>query len=112
MVAKDILQKVKIQVYCPTEVADTVRLAIGAAGGGQIGKYQYCAFVSSGTGYFLPLEGAVPAIGRVGKISQVAEVKIEFLCSTEKVKPVIAAIKAVHPYEEIPIEVYSLVDID
>lgn len=111
MVAEDMVQKVKIQVYCPTEVADTVRLAIGEAGGGQIGKYQYCAFVSRGTGYFLPLEGAKPAIGTVGKVSQAAEVKIEFFCSPEKVKSVVAAIKAVHPYEEIPIEIYPLIDI-
>lgn len=110
--AEDILQKIKIQVYCPTEAADSVRLAIGAAGGGQIGNYQYCAFVSSGTGYFLPLEGATPAIGAVGKISQAAEVKIEFICSSEKVKSVIAAIKGAHPYEEVPIEIYPLIDID
>jgi hypothetical protein len=71
---------VKIQTYCPKESADKVRLAIGKAGGGVIGNYTYCAFLSGGHGYFLPMEGSNPTIGKRGMIEKVPEVKIEFVC--------------------------------
>ena len=48
---------VKIQVFCPKKSADDIRLAIGKAGGGVIGNYTYCAFLSEGYGYFLPMGG-------------------------------------------------------
>ena len=101
---------VKIQTYCPKESADDVRLAIGKAGGGVIGNYTYCAFLSEGHGYFLPMEGANPTIGEQGKIEKVAEVKIEFICKQDKVKNVIEAIKKAHPYEEVPIDIFQLLE--
>lgn len=67
----------KIQTYCPTEYADEVRMAIGDAGGGKLGDYSHCVFMTTGHSYFLPLEGAEPAIGEVGKMERVEEVKIE-----------------------------------
>lgn len=100
--------KVKIQVYCPENASDKVRLAIGKAGGGKIGNYSYCAFVSEGRGYFLPMDGAKPAIGKIGKIEKVNEVKIEFICEQNKIEDVIKAIKKAHPYEEIPIDIIPL----
>ena len=99
---------VKIQTYCPRDSADKVRLAIGEVGGGVIGNYTYCAFVSDGHGYFLPMEGSNPTIGEQGKIEKVAEVKIEFVCEEDKIKQVVEAIKGSHPYEEVPIEIYQL----
>lgn len=55
---------VKIQTYCPKESVDDVRLAIGKAGSGVIGNYTYCAFLSDGHGYFLPMEGSSSMIGK------------------------------------------------
>jgi len=103
---------VKIQTYCPKNVADNVRMAIGEAGGGRIGNYSHCAFVSEGFGYFLPMEGASPAVGRRGKIEKVEEVKIEFVCERGKAKKIIAAIKKAHPYEEVPIDVFQLMELE
>lgn len=102
---------VKIVTYCPRDAADEVRLAIGKAGGGVIGNYNYCAFLSAGHGYFLPMDGAHPAIGKVGEIETVEEYKIEFVCEQEKAKSVIEALKNAHPYEEVPIEIYKLLDL-
>ena len=99
---------VKIQVFCPKDAADKVRLSIGKSGGGRIGNYHYCAFVSNGYGYFLPMEASNPVIGKEGGISQVEEVKIEFVCERDKIKDVIAAIKKVHPYEEVSIDIFQL----
>lgn len=103
---------VKIQVFCPRNVADKVRLSIGESGGGCIGNYHYCAFVSSGHGYFLPMEGSNPAIGKQGEISQTEEVKIEFVCKQDKVKDIISAVKKVHPYEEVLIDIFELLDFE
>ncbi len=83
---------VKVQTFCPVSAVDAVRLAIGKAGGGQIGNYSHCAFVSSGFGYFLPLDGADPYIGEKGTIERVEEVKIEFLCARNLVEDVVKAI--------------------
>lgn len=101
---------VKIVIFCPKESVDDVRLEIGKAGGGMIGNYTYCAFLSEGHGYFLPMEGSNPTIGKKGEIEKVAEVKIEFVCEQNKVKSVIEAIKKAHPYEEVPIDIFQLLD--
>lgn len=103
---------VKIQTYCPKDAADNVRLSIGKAGGGAIGNYAYCAFLTSGHGYFLPMKGSNPAIGKQGEIKKVEEVKIEFVCEQDKVKKVIDAIKKAHPYEEVPIDVFQLINFE
>ncbi|MFA4891125.1 MAG: hypothetical protein WC604_02105 [Candidatus Gracilibacteria bacterium] len=103
-------RNVKIQVYVPLSHAKKVRLAIGDAGGGHVGKYSHCVFVTEGTGYFLPLKGANPHIGHVGKIQSVREAKIEFICTASKAAKIIKAIKRVHPYEEVALDVIPLVD--
>jgi hypothetical protein len=99
---------VKMWVYAPRSSVDEVRLAIGSAGGGRIGNYSFCAFVTEGTGYFMGNEQSSPAIGCAGKIESVPECRIEFVCAEELVDRVKAAIKKVHPYEEVPIDVLPL----
>jgi hypothetical protein len=101
---------VKIQTYCPKDAADEIRLAIGKAGGGTIGNYTYCAFVTNGHGYFLPMDDSNPKIGKQGQIEKIEEIKIEFVCEKDKIKQVIHAIKKAHPYEEVPIDIFPLLD--
>lgn len=98
----------KIVVYVPLTHADQVREAIGQAGGGKLGDYSFCSFSVKGIGRFKPEAGAHPAIGAVGKFEEVEEEKIEVTCDSEKVQEVIAAIKRVHPYEEIAMDVWPL----
>jgi hypothetical protein len=105
-----ISKNVKIQTYCPKDSADKIRLAIGEAGAGIIGNYSFCSFVTEGYGYFLPMEGSNPTIGKQGTIEKVEEVKIEFVCEEDKVEQVINAIKKAHPYEEVPIDIFQLLD--
>jgi len=52
----------------------------------------------------MPHAGAHPAIGKVGQLSKVDEVKIEMQCEAAKTKAVHEAIRKVHPYEEPAIE--------
>lgn len=102
------MDTVKLVTFIPITHADLVRKAIGDAGGGVEGNYTHCSFSTKGAGRFLPQEGAHPAIGKVGKSEAVEEERIEVTCAKRDVKKIIAAIKSVHPYEEVPINIYSL----
>ena len=99
---------VKIVITVPLSHADIVREAMGKAGAGKIGNYEFCSFSSFGAGRFRPLYGANPAIGQVGQLEQVEEERIEVTCDREILDDVIKTIKTVHPYEEPVIDVYSL----
>ena len=100
--------KVKIVVFVPESHTDAVRDAMGKAGAGKIGKYTFCSFSSKGTGRFKPEDGAYPAIGEVGKLESVQEERIEVICDRNLMEDVITAIKKVHPYEEVALDIYSL----
>jgi len=100
---------VKVVVFVPEDHADRVREALGKSGAGRVGNYSHTSFSVKGTGRFLPLPGAHPAIGRVGKLSEVAEEKVETICYKKDLEKVLAAVKSVHPYEEVAIDVYPLV---
>lgn len=100
----------KIIVYTPMSHAQVVREEMGRAGAGRLGKYSFCSFSSKGIGRFLPEEGAYPAIGEVGKFEEVEEERIEVTCHQDVVGNVVAAIKRVHPYEEIAMDIYPLQD--
>ncbi|KAI1783197.1 hypothetical protein LXA43DRAFT_977248 [Ganoderma leucocontextum] len=99
---------------------------------GRIGAYGGCAFVSSGIGQFLPLEGANPEIGEIGRPEQVEEDRVEVLVLGARVcgdaggqgplaahgdadaengvemAAVVEELKKVHPYEEVAYDVYRL----
>jgi hypothetical protein len=59
----------------------------------------------------MPLEGAKPAIGKVGKLEEVEEERVEFVCETHCLDEVIAAIRKAHPYEEPAIEAWKVEDL-
>lgn len=102
---------VKIVVFVPETHTDIVREAMGKAGAGKIGNYSHCSFSSKGIGRFKPEDGANPHIGEVGKFEEVVEERIETVCSREKLQEVISAIKDVHPYDEVALDVYPLENI-
>ena len=98
----------KIVVYVPLTHTDIVRNAIGEASGGVLGNYSFCSFSTRGVGRFKPEEGANPHIGAVGKLEEVEEERIEVSVSDDRVKDVVEAIKEIHPYEEVAMDVYTL----
>jgi hypothetical protein len=102
----------KIVVFVPEPDGEAVRMAMGEAGAGRIGNYDYCSFTAKGMGRFRPLDGAKPTIGEIGQLEQVDEERIETVCSEEHLKQVLAAIRRVHPYEEPAIDVHPLLAID
>ena len=102
------LKSIKLVTYVPVTHADIVRDAIANAGGGKLGNYTHCSFSIKGIGRFKPIEGANPHIGEVDKLESVDEERIEVTCTSDVIDSVIEAIKRVHPYEEIPIDIYNL----
>ncbi|MDN4074787.1 Nif3-like dinuclear metal center hexameric protein [Fictibacillus terranigra] len=99
---------VKLAVYVPEDYADTVRVAMSAAGAGHIGQYSHCTFNTTGEGTFKPLEGTKPFIGTQGQIERVKEIKVETVISEDLVKPVVSSMKKAHPYEEVAYDLYQL----
>lgn len=87
-------------VFVPPEDAHRVREAMFAAGAGHIGDYSHCSWSTTGTGQFLPHDGAEPAIGSVGSLEQVREDRVEMVAPTGLRGAVLAALRAGHPYEE------------
>lgn len=104
-------KNVKIVVFVPETHTNAVREAMGKAGAGKIGNYSFCSFSSKGIGRFKPEQGANPHIGEVGKFEEVVEERIETICPREKLERVINAIKEVHPYDEVALDVYPLENI-
>lgn len=100
---------VKIVVFVPITHTDKVREEIGKAGGGIIGNYDNCSFSSVGIGRFRPNEKANPHIGKANILEKVEEEKIEFICPRDKAKKMIKAIRKVHPYEEVAMDIYPLI---
>ncbi len=101
-------ETVKIVVFVPETHAEVVREAMGKAGAGKIGNYSCCTFSSKGIGRFKPEQGAHPSVGRVGEMTSVNEERIETVCPRNKLEEVVKAIQAVHPYEEVALDIYAL----
>ncbi len=95
-------------VFVPVEHAGALRDSLFAAGAGQIGDYSCCSWSVRGTGQFLPLEGASPAIGQVGAVEQVAEDRVEVIAPAKLRGRVLAALRHAHPYQEPAFDVFAL----
>ncbi len=98
----------KLITFAPLEMAEKVKEAIFLAGGGNIGKYSECSFISKGISTFKPNEGADPAIGEIGKRETLEEIKMEFIFQSFKEPAIIAAMKNAHDYEEVAYDVIPL----
>lgn len=104
--------RVKLHVSVPVSHADVVRKAMGDAGAGVLGNYSHCSFSARGTGRYLGNAQSTPFIGSAGQYEATEEERIQVTVERSKLKIVIAAIRAVHPYEQISFDVYALEDID
>lgn len=99
---------VKIAVFVPETHEEKVREALGRAGAGAIGDYEYCSYTLSGTGRFKPTADADPYIGEAGKMEMTAESKIEVVIRKNEKDRAIKAMIAAHPYEEVAYDVFTL----
>jgi len=100
----------KLVIFVPVKSAAEVSNAVFAAGAGKMGNYSHCGFGAEGTGTFLPLKGARPAIGKKGRMEAVPEIRFETIVPAEKLDEVIAATKKTHPYETPAFDIIKLYD--
>lgn len=100
----------KLAVFVPEAAVDAVAAAMSRAGAGRIGQYAECGFRLAGTGTFRGLDGANPAIGQVGRLEMVDEIRLEMLVPTARTAAVVAAMTAAHPYEEVAYDLYPLLN--
>jgi len=98
----------KLFTFAPVDKAEQVRNAIFAAGGGQVGNYSECSFSAEGTGTFKAGAGANPYVGNIGERHAENELRIEVIFPAFLENKIIAAMKAVHPYEEPAYDVVFL----
>ena len=99
---------VKLTVYVPRDHATVVRQAIFDAGGGHIGDYDQCGYVSEGTGSFRAGEKANPFVGKTGEMHEEPETKIEVVVPTYLQEKVVKAMLSAHPYEEVAFDLHIL----
>ncbi len=103
---KDLL---KITVFVPSSALQDVRLSLGRAGAGQMGKYSHCSFATEGEGAFTPGPGSHPFLGVPGQWTRVKEARVEAILPRHLLSRVLAAVRESHPYEEPAIDVWPLV---
>jgi dinuclear metal center YbgI/SA1388 family protein len=95
-------------IFVPPVNAEAVRAAVFAAGAGQIGDYSQCSWSVTGTGQFLPGDGAAPTIGSVGAVEKVVEDRVEVVAPARARRDVLSAMRAAHPYEEPAFDIVAL----
>lgn len=98
----------KIVVFVPWEALERVRAAMARAGAGVIGGYDWCSFAAKGRGSFRGGGGTAPTVGKAGRLEEVDEWRLEMVAAGDVVEAVVAAMKGVHPYEEVAYDVHRL----
>jgi hypothetical protein len=98
----------KLVWFVPEEALDATRDAVFAAGAGRIGDYERCSWYTEGTGTFRGGEGTDPTIGEAGREQRTPELRVETVIPDDRVEAVVAALVAVHPYEEVAYDLYPL----
>jgi hypothetical protein len=101
---------VKLVWFVPREALDVTRDAVFAAGAGRIGAYERCSWYAMGTGTFLGGQGTAPAVGQAGTEERVGELRVETVVPAGRLRAVVEALVAAHPYEEVAYDVYPLLD--
>jgi dinuclear metal center YbgI/SA1388 family protein len=98
----------KLYCFVPVSYLDKVRDAIFLAGAGHIGHYSECSFANGGKGTFRGDEGTKPFVGKPGIRHEENEIRVETILPDTISKQVIAAMIAVHPYEEPAYDIVAL----
>ena len=101
----------KLVWFVPREALEATRDAVFAAGAGHIGAYTRCSWYTAGTGTFFGGAGTEPSIGQAGREERVAELRVETVVTADRVREVVDALVAAHPYEEVAYDLYALAEL-
>ena len=98
----------KLIFFAPATHKELVKQAVFAQGAGRYQHYEQCSWEVLGSGQFKPLPQSQPFIGEQDKLEQVAEYRVEMICSAEYLDAVLQALIAAHPYEEPAYEFFQI----
>jgi len=98
----------QLTTFVPVGHAEDVRAALFEAGAGWVGNYSHASFNLRGEGTFKPEEGAKPALGEMGILERVDEMRIELIYPYWIESVVLKALFKAHPYEEVAYNVLKL----
>ncbi|NEA33488.1 Nif3-like dinuclear metal center hexameric protein [Streptomyces sp. SID13031] len=98
----------KLVVYVPVGETQAMIDALAAAGAGQVGYYDRAAWSSTGEETFRPLDGADPAIGKVGEVERLASDRVEMVLPRHRRRAVVEAMRAAHLFEEPAFDLYEM----
>ncbi|WP_019556685.1 Nif3-like dinuclear metal center hexameric protein [Thiomicrorhabdus arctica] len=101
----------KICFYVPESHLDCVKDALFAAGAGQIGQYDCCAWQSKGEGQFRALDGSKPFLGELNQLEKIVEYKVELVCASQYIELAVQALKASHPFETPAYDVIEVLNL-
>ena len=100
----------KLCIYIPEQNLEEIKSALFEAGAGTCGNYDRCSWQTLGETQFRPLKGSRPATGKVDKLVQVEEYRLEMICADHTLVDVIQVLKILHPYENPAWDLVRLVD--
>ena len=103
---------IKLEIFIPESHFPALQKALQDIDAGHIGNYDSCLSYSPVMGTWRPLEGTHPYIGKQNAVSCEPELKVEVTIRAERLKETVAAIKAVHPYEEPVINLIPLLHLE
>lgn len=103
-----VIEYKQLSVYVPVEQAQVMRDALSEAGAGTQGNYQKTSYTLIGKGRFTPVAAAQPTIGTLNQEETVQEAKIDVIFPETIQEAVIAALYAVHPYEEPAFSIHTI----
>ncbi|MER7844700.1 hypothetical protein ABTZ03_12220 [Kitasatospora sp. NPDC096077] len=104
------MPRLKIEISVPESHVEQVVEALHAAGTGRTGEYARCSSVWRITGSWLPSPAARPHRGTAGEVERAEECRVESFCERGQAAAVLAAVRAVHPYEEAVVNFLPLYD--
>jgi dinuclear metal center YbgI/SA1388 family protein len=99
----------KLVLFVPWGYEELLQRTLRSLPGvGRIGAYERCSFTVRGEGRFTPGQGARPVRGEPGRESRAGESRLEIVVPPAAVERLLAAVQAVHPYEEMAFDLYPL----
>lgn len=102
----------KLVFFVPETHLEPVKAAVFAAGAGRMGNYDQCCWQVLGDGQYRPLPGSNPFMGNTGQLERVKEYRVEMVCDNACIKPVVAALRNAHPYEEVAFDLWPLTQVE
>mgnify|MGYP001319016974 CR=1 FL=1 len=94
----------KLIFFVPESHLEEVKEALFKSGAGKIGNYSHCAWQVK------PLPGSNPYSGEENRLKRVEEWRVELVVEKSKIKEVMTAFRAAHPYETPAYEVLEVLD--